>query len=128
MKKKIFLIFLVLPLFLLAFTKPVKAADNLEPTNNFAVTPILSANQTNGIQSYFDIPWQPGGQNQLRLVIANKSQQTNTYRVRLTQAHTDNHGKIDYSTDGRLYRAQKLTKIVRLEQKKLQLVPNSRLQ
>ncbi|MGY3748744.1 DUF916 domain-containing protein [Vagococcus acidifermentans] len=96
MKKRSVLLFLTMLCQLLAcFSGTI---HNAESEGGYAVSPIFSEHQKEGVLEFFDIRWTPGGTDTFGIRIVNKSENDQTYIVSLNKARTNSNGVIDYST------------------------------
>ncbi|EUJ41142.1 DUF916 domain-containing protein [Brochothrix campestris] len=87
-----------------------------EQVGEYAVSPLLPAYQTEGVEHFFDIRWTPKQTAEFGVRITNKTNVKTTYTLQLNKARTNRNGVIDYA-DSRPEAAQtryKLTDLIKL--------------
>ncbi|MGN8981115.1 WxL protein peptidoglycan domain-containing protein [Enterococcus villorum] len=90
------------------------ATTNLPET--YSVSPIISAHQTEGVDSFFDIRWTPSETEKFGVLITNNSNHAQTYVIQVNKARTNKNGMIDYSdqTPEKQTTMYQLTKMIQL--------------
>lgn len=66
-------------------------------TATYSVAPVLSEHQTKNITSFYDIRWNPNGQEKIGLSITNHKSTAQIYVLQVNKAVTNDNGMVDYS-------------------------------
>ena len=111
MKKVLYSFFLLI---LYLFTQQsALATDEM----SFAVSPIFSQHQSEGIDNFYDIVWTPGEKEVFAIKIMNNSDKEQTYNILVNKARTNKNGVVDYTdnTPEDEKSTYQLTKLVKIE-------------
>jgi hypothetical protein len=94
MKKISYFGFFILCLFFGSFPNTASATDT---TTDYTVSIAPTANQIEGVSSYFNLRLAPGQKDRLPVTIANKSEEEATFSIQFHTAATNSNGIVDYT-------------------------------